>query len=137
MKHSITTICTLIDEALHELHQVKPRGDNPYEGQCYIASATLKKFFGRSLMLYRAKDHKDRYHWWVETKDGQVIDLTKKQYQITGHPIPSDGENAVHKQKQSFLNFASYKKRIEVLTTLVEQKLVEKVTDSGPLKVSL
>ena len=135
MNHSLSLLCALIDDALHDLYQVKPRGSNPYEGQCYVASATLKKFFGRSLMLYRTKDHRDRYHWWIETKEGQVIDLTMQQYILTGHPVPSDAENAVNKEKQYYLNFSSYKKRIEELTAFVNQKLSERATESGPLKV--
>ena len=123
MTYDLETICSLIDEALHDLHQTKPRGDNPYYDQCYIASATLKKFFGRALMLYRTKDHTDRYHWWIETKDGQVIDLTAKQYELIGKPVPSFGATATLKEKNSYLSFASYKKRVAELQSLVEQKL--------------
>jgi len=123
MTYELGTICSLIDEALNDLHQTKPRGSNPYEGQCYIASATLKKFFGRDLMLYRTKDHTNQYHWWVETKEGQVIDLTGKQYELIGVPVPSIDETATFKEKQSYLGFASYKKRVAELQSLVEQKL--------------
>ena len=125
MTYELGTICSLIDEALHDLHQTKPRGANPYEGQCYIASATPKKFFGRSLMLYRTKDHTNQYHWWVETKEGQVIDLTGKQYELIGAPVPSIDEVSEFKEKQSYLSFASYKKRVAELQLLVEQKLAE------------
>jgi hypothetical protein len=125
MKYELGTICSLIDQALTELHQSKPRGSNPYEGQCYIASATLKKFFGRALMLYRTKDHTNQYHWWVETKDGQVIDLTRKQYELIGVSVPSTDEAAIFKEKQSYLSFASYKKRVAELQSLVEQKLAK------------
>ena len=123
MTYELGTICSLIDEALNDLHQTKPRGSNPYEGQCYVASATLKKFFGRALMLYRTKDHTNQYHWWVETKDGQVIDLTGKQYELIGVPVPSTDEAATFKEKQSYLSFDSYKKRVAELQSLVEQKL--------------
>lgn len=123
MTYELGTICSLIDQALNELHQTKPRGSNPYEGQCYIASATLKKFFGRALMLYRTKDHTDQYHWWVETKDGQVIDLTGKQYELIGAPVPSITASVSSKEKQSYLSFASYKKRVAELQSLVECKL--------------
>jgi hypothetical protein len=116
-------MCALIDEVLNELHQIKPRGSNPYEGQCYVASATLKKFFERTLVLYRTKDHTNQFHWWVETKDGQVIDLTAKQYELIGAPVPSIGAAAKFKQKQSYMSFASYKKRVAELQSLVEEKL--------------
>ena len=125
MTYELGTICSFIDQALNDLHQTKPIGSNPYEGQCYIASATLKKFFGRSLMLYRTKDHTNQYHWWVETKEGQVIDLTGKQYELIGEPVPSIDEAAEFKEKQSYLSFASYKKRVAELQSLVEQKLAE------------
>jgi len=117
------TVCFHIIESLKELHQTKPRGSNPYEGQCYIASATLKKFFGRSLSLYRTKDHTGQYHWWIETKDGKVIDLTGMQYKLRGLPVPSIGEAARFKQKQSYLSYSSYKKRVAELQALVEKKL--------------
>ena len=125
MTYELGTICSFIDQALNDLHQTKPRGSNPYEGQCYIASATLKKFFGRSLMLYRTKDHTNQYPWWVETKEGQVIDLTGKQYELIGAPVPSIDEASEFKEKQSYLSFASYKKRVAELQLLVEQKLAE------------
>lgn len=125
MSYELGTICSLIDDALNELHQTKPRGSNPYEGQCYIASATLKKFFGRALMLYRTKDHTDQYHWWVETKDCQVIDLTGKQYELIGAPVPSISAAATFKEKKSYLSFASYKKRVAELQLLVEKKLAK------------
>jgi len=123
MSYDLGTICSLIDQALNELHQTKPRGSNPYEGQCYIASATLKKFFGRALMLYRTKDHTNQYHWWIETKDGQVIDLTGKQYELIGVPVPSISASATSKERHYGLGYASYKKRVAELQSLVEQKL--------------
>ena len=123
MTYDLETICSLIDEALHDLHQTKPRGDNPYHDQCYIASATLKKFFGRALVLYRTKDHTKRNHWWVETKDGRVIDLTAKQYELIGKPVPSNSAAYELREKQYPMGFASYRPRIEELKSLVEQKL--------------
>ena len=124
MPHTLDAICDLIDQALHELHQSNPRGDNPYADQCYVASATLKKFFGRALVLYRTKDHTDRYHWWVETKDGQVIDLTAKQYELIGKPVPSISSAYEKREKQYPMGFRSYRKRVEELHALVQLKLL-------------
>lgn len=123
LTYSLGTICFLIDEALNDLHHSKPRGSNPYEGQCYIASRTLKNYFGRKLTLFRAKDHSDQYHWWVETKEGEVIDLTGKQYEAIGAPVPSISAAATVKEKHYGLGYPSYKKRVAELESLVDQKL--------------
>ncbi len=52
-----------------------------------------------------------------------MIDLTSKQYELIGAPVPSIDEDAKLKEKQSYLSFASYKKRVAELQSLVEQKL--------------
>ena len=130
MNHSIGTICSLIDDALHIVHQNKKRKKaNPYADQCYVASATLKEYFPDELTFYKTKDHVDVWHWWVETNEGEVIDLTSKQYELIGVPVPSLSEAASNKTKQRKLGFSSYRKRVNVLKEIVDQKL-EKLNQS-------
>ena len=100
----------LIDQVLQEMNP-----EDPYAGQCYVASAALKKLVGRELVLYRTRDHQERFHWWLETKDGQVIDLTSKQYTEHGHPVPSDEPMNQNKEKRSYMSFDSYRKRVDVV----------------------
>ena len=54
-----------------------------------------------------------------------MIDLTGKQYELIGELVPSIDAPAEFKEKQSYLSFASYKKRVAELQSLVEQKLSE------------
>ena len=127
-QHSMTlnleTLVAAMDEVLQEHHESNPKHSNPYEQQCYVASAALKKFFGRGVLtLYRTHDFKNQYHWWVETKDGKVIDMTAQQYELVGAPVPSRSEAYEKRQKQSYLGFASYRKRMEVLMNLLATKV--------------
>ena len=116
MEPILETLTKAMDEALHVVHEHSPRGSNPYEGNCYVASRTLKKFFGRGvLMLYRTMDCNKQYHWWVETKDGRVIDLTAQQYELKGLPVPSRSEAYKFREKQSYMKYASYKRRSQEL----------------------
>ena len=124
MEPILETLIKAMDEALHVVHEHSPRADNPYEGNCYVASAALKKFFGRGvLMLYRTMDCNKQYHWWVETKDGRVIDLTAQQYELKELPVPSRSEAYEFREKQSYMKYASYKKRSQKLMDYVAHRI--------------
>ena len=47
--------------------------------------------------------------------DGEVIDLTSKQYSLNSLPIPSIGRSARLKEQGRQMSFPSYKKRVEEL----------------------
>ena len=71
--------CIKIEAALNQLFESKNSNKkNPYEGMCYVASVVLKKLVGRKVILWKVKDHNGQFHWWCETPDGEVIDLTSK-----------------------------------------------------------
>ena len=46
---------------------------NPYEGMSYVASVVLRNLVGVKVILWKVKDHNRQFHWWCETKDGEVI----------------------------------------------------------------
>lgn len=65
-------------------------------GHCHNASGCLYKIFGsQNLHLYRALDRKGIWHWWVQDRSGEVIDLTRSQYSETAlRQLHRKGEKA-------------------------------------------
>ena len=51
-------------------------------GWCYLLSGTLHRFFFKDWDLYRNSRPlaNGDYHWWLQDKQGNVIDLTEEQY---------------------------------------------------------
>ena len=83
MKYSqdpeIQTASSLVVSALHEFYKQSDKSTkNPYEGMSYVASVVLKNLVGIKVILWKVKDQNRKFHWWCETKDGEVIDLTSK-----------------------------------------------------------
>jgi len=72
---------------------------NPYEGMSYVASVVLKNLVGVKVILWKVKDQNSQFHWWCETKDGEVIDLTSKQYSLNNIGVPSSGMAARLKEQ--------------------------------------
>ena len=60
--------------------------NNPTGGWCWFASGTLHRFFYKDFDLYKSvcKINPDTFHWWLQDKLGNVIDLTEEQYLING-----------------------------------------------------
>ena len=60
--------------------------DNPTGGWCWFASGTLHRFFYKEFDLYKSvcKINPNDFHWWLEDKSGNVIDLTEEQYLNNG-----------------------------------------------------
>ena len=73
--------------------------NNPTGGWCWFASGTLHRFFYKDFDLYKAvcKINPDTFHWWLQDKSGNVIDLTEEQYLING--IENIREGIIRKQK--------------------------------------
>lgn len=97
--------------ALMDLLGEKP---NPFKGMCYVATMVLYEIFeGKGMSLYKKKDYKGEYHWWIKMDDGRTIDITAEQYTIEGKEVPSSSYNGAILSKPMW--FPSYKKRILVL----------------------
>ena len=73
--------------------------DNPTGGWCWFVSGTLHRFFYKDFDLYKAvcKINPDTFHWWLQDKSGNVIDLTEEQYLING--IKNIREGIIKKSK--------------------------------------
>ena len=124
MKYSNDSIieeaALLVDTALNEFYeQGKKRTSNPYEGMCYVASIVLKNLVGRKVILWKVKDHNRQFHYWLETKEGEVIDLTKQQYEVNNISAPSSGAAARLKEQGRRMSFASYKKKEDKLMEII------------------
>ncbi len=67
--------------------------DNPTGGWCWFASGTLHRFFYKDFDLYKSncKINPNDFHWWLQDKSGNVIDLTEEQYLINGIKNIRDG----------------------------------------------
>lgn len=59
---------------------------NPTKGFCYIASECLYHCYGKHNGFYpvRAKDEAGVTHWWLENKQGEILDITASQYTSIG-----------------------------------------------------
>tara|TARA_B100000282_G_scaffold289174_1_gene258637 strand:- start:612 stop:995 length:384 start_codon:yes stop_codon:yes gene_type:complete len=117
----IEQCCIKIDAALHKLFEsTSVDKKNPYEGMCYVASVVLKRLVGRKVILWKVRDHNNQFHWWCETPDGEIIDLTSKQYSLNSLPVPSLGRASRLKEQGRQMTFKSYQKRIKELLDIVE-----------------
>jgi len=117
--------CIKIDNALNQLFESKNSDKkNPYEGNCYVASVVLKQLVGRKVVLWKVKDHNGQFHWWCETKDGEIIDLTSKQYSLNSLPVPSTGRASRNKEQGRQMTFKSYLKRIKELMDIIDSDQV-------------
>ena len=112
----------LVDAALKEFYdEGKKKTANPYEGMCYVASVVLKNLVKTKVILWKVKDQNRQFHWWCETKDGEVIDLTSKQYSLNNIGVPSSGMAAKLKEQGRRMSFASYKKKEDRLMEIIEE----------------
>ena len=118
----INAAAILVDTALIDFYnQGDKKTSNPYEGMCYVASVVLKNLVQRKVILWKVKDQNRQFHWWCETKDGEVIDLTSKQYSLKNIAVPSIGMAARLKEQGRRMGFASYKKKEEKMMSIIEK----------------
>ena len=90
---------------------------NPTFGHCHNSAGCLYKIFGsKQLSMYRGFDG-EIYHWWVQDKEGKIIDLTSEQYTSIGKVPPYDKA-----EKAGLLGF-EYKKRVLKLHDRVVNEL--------------
>jgi|TARA_Y100000114_G_C11737072_1_gene316814 hypothetical protein len=111
----------LVDAALVEYHSRHPKnGQNPYENMCYVASIVLKNLVGRKVILWKVKDHNRQFHYWCISQDGEVIDLTKQQYELKNIPVPSTSRAAANKEQGRRMSFSSYKKKEDEMMDIIK-----------------
>ena len=86
-------------------------------GHCHNSAGCLYKIFGpKAVNMYRGFDG-EIYHWWVQDKEGKIIDLTSEQYTSIGKVPPYDKA-----EKAGLLGF-EYKKRVLKLHDRVVNEL--------------
>ena len=64
--------------------------EHPLTGHCYVASEALYHLSDDSLKPMRARDDQGVVHWWLETLEGEILDLTAGQYYDLGRKPPYD-----------------------------------------------
>ena len=91
--------------------------NNPFMGECYIASALLYEMLdGKNMELWKKKDYRNEFHWWIKLIDtGEIIDITAEQYTIDKKPCPSTDTDTDGAVKAELMWFPSYKKRVAKL----------------------
>src|SRR5581483_10235697 len=64
-------------------------GANPLQGHCYVASEAYYHMMGGAASGLKPKRMRigNDVHWWLEDKDGNVIDITHDQFPT---PVPYD-----------------------------------------------
>lgn len=93
-------------------------GSNGTYGHCHTASGVLYKIFGpKNLHMYRALDDEGLYHWWVQDRNGRIIDLTSEQYTLLDRKPPYNKA-----EKSGLLGF-EYKKRVIRLLERVKKDI--------------
>lgn len=98
---------------------IERNSTNPMFGHCHTASACLQKLFGtKNIKLYRALDDENIWHWWVQTVDGNRIDITADQYYSVGRTPPYESG-----EKATMLGF-EYRKRVLKLLDIVSNELL-------------
>ena len=110
----IEVASSLVIAALQEFYEQSDKSTkNPYEGMSYVASVVLKNLLAGKVILWKVKDQNRQFHWWCETKNGEVIDLTSKQYSLNNIGVPSSGMAARLKEQGRRTGFATHKKKEE------------------------
>jgi hypothetical protein len=88
---------------------VDKNGRNIMFGHCHNSAGCLYKIFGpKNVTMYRGFDG-EIYHWWVQDKEGKIIDLTSDQYYSKNRIPPYDKA-----EKAGMLGFG-YKQRVNKL----------------------
>ena len=132
--HELEEASILVDKALVRFYEEdKGNRSNPYEGMCYVASIVLKNLVKQKVILWKVKDHNRQFHWWCETKDGEVIDLTKQQYELNNISVPSSSQARKLKEQGRRMSFASYKKKEIRMMEIVEELLANQ--ESRPTNI--
>ena len=87
----------------------------------YVASVVLKNLVAGKVILWKVKDQNRQFHWWCETTNGEVVDLTSKQYSLNNIGVPSSGIAARLKEQGRRTGFATDKKKEEQIMAIIEE----------------
>lgn len=118
----IEAASSLVISALQEFYEQSDKSTkNPYEGMSYVASVVLKNLVAGKVILWKVKDQNRQFHWWYETKNGEVIDLTSKQYSLNIIGVPSSGMAAKLKEQGRRTGFATQKKKEEQMMAIIKE----------------
>ena len=118
----IEAASSLVVAALKEFYDQGDKSTkNPYEGMSYVASVVLKNLVGIKVILRKVKDQNRQFNWQCETKNGEVIDLTSKQYSLNNIFVPSSGMGARLKEQGRRTGFATHKKKEEQMMAIIEE----------------
>ena len=118
----IEAASSLVVAALQEFYEQGDKSTkNPYEGMSYLASVVLKNLVEGKVILWKVKDQNRQFHWWCETKKGEVIDLTSKQYSLNNIGVPSSGITARLKEQGRRTGFAIQKKKEKQLMLIIKE----------------
>ena len=66
---------------------------NPMYGHCYVATEALYCLMNKFSLTgtfkpFQAKDENNVSHWWLQSQDGVIIDITTSQYTSVGKTPP-------------------------------------------------
>ena len=118
----IEAASSLVVAALQEFYEQSDKSTkNPYEGMSYVASVVLKNLATSKVISWKLKDQNRRFHWWCETKNGEVIDLTSKQYSLNNIGVPSSGMAARLKEQGRRTGFPNQKILEEQMMAIIEK----------------
>ncbi len=108
--------------------------ENPMYGHCHNASGCLYKLFGcENVHLYRSLDDWGIWHWWIQDRNGNVIDVTASQYK-DGY---TDGLYSKG-QKAGLLGFGYKKKVMTVLfNVLMDENIKNIMSKSNEMRKEL
>lgn len=77
------------DNLTDDLLKPEYRGHhNKFYGHCYVASEALYHLTDRRYHPKCGKDSNNVNHWWLEDDDGNILDVTAKQYTDDGQSPP-------------------------------------------------
>ena len=67
--------------------------NNKFFGHCYVATETLFHFLkdndiNNDFFPHYGKDQNNITHWWLQNREGKILDLTSEQYTSVGKQPP-------------------------------------------------
>ena len=93
--------------------------ENKSLGQCAVTVLVVNKYFGGE--IYKADiEGEDYSHFWNVLPNGEVIDLTKKQF---GNKKNMELINVKMKTREELIEDSELKKRYEILEKRVEERM--------------
>jgi len=129
--NTVPTVPKLIAAIANCLHPklLKPEyrqtnANNPMYGHCYVATEALYCLMNKFSLTdtfkpFQAKDENNVSHWWLQSQDGVIIDITASQYTSVGKTPPySNGKS------RSFM-YPSPSKRSRNVMEAVLKKVVD------------